>query len=224
MRVAFDKVHQPQASGFFAIKTRGGQRQAPGLSQADALDHERCDLCRDQAEAGFWQTELRLMMGNGDVADAGQAKAATEHRAFQHRDHHLRGFFHFFQQRAKCAVQILVSLGALASGVGHVLDVATGAEMPAGTAQHQRPHLWVFAHPGQHSAQFANHVQAHGVAAFRPIKGDVQHAAVAVQQQGVARGQQAHAFLPGRMLISLQIIPSMISSAPPPIDTSRTSR
>ena len=112
----------------------------------------------------------------------------------------------------------------MAAGIGHVLDIAPGAEMPLPARQHQRPTLRVIGHHRQYRAQFLDHLQAHGVAAVRAIEGDVKYAAVAVQQQGLAHGEAVHGFFPGRMLMSLQMMPSMISSAPPPIDTRRTSR
>jgi hypothetical protein len=51
----------------------------------------------------------------------------------------------------------------------------------------------------------------------------VQHAVMRLQQQVWQTGRSSFLF-PGRMPISLQMMPSMISSAPPPIDTRRTSR
>lgn len=138
----------------------------------------------------------------------------------------------FLQQAAEGAVQRAVGFRPGGAGTGHVLDVAAGAEVPVGAAQHQRPHATVVAHGGEHRAQFADHRQAHGVAALRAVQGDPQDALDGFQQQGLAM-RQAHAgfllerqpfFLPGRMPISLQMMPSMISSAPPPMDTRRVSR
>ncbi|MCY1437298.1 hypothetical protein D9M71_534550 [compost metagenome] len=113
---------------------------------------------------------------------------------------------------------------ALSAGVGHVLDVTAGTEVPADAADHQCANPWFIAYRGQHRAQLGDHLQAHRIAAFRAVEGDVQHAVVQLQQQSLANRQAVHFFFPGRMPMSLQMIPSMISSAPPPIDTSRTSR
>ncbi|MCY1437299.1 hypothetical protein D9M71_534560 [compost metagenome] len=97
LRIMFDKMHQAHAPCLVAIKTRRRQGQAPGLGQADALHHERYDLGRQQAETGFRQAELRLVIGQGDIADTGQAETAAEHRALQHGNHHLRSVLHFLQ-------------------------------------------------------------------------------------------------------------------------------
>ncbi|MNF94627.1 hypothetical protein D3C84_773440 [compost metagenome] len=177
-----DKMHQPHAPRLVAIEPRRRQRQAPGLSQADALDHKRRDLRGQHAEAGFRQPELRLMIRQGDIADAGQAQTAAKHCALQHGDHHLRCVLHLLQQRAERTVQITVGVRALSTGVGHVLDVATGTEMSTGTADHQGPNRTVIAHGQQHRAQFGDHLQAHGVSAFRAVEGDMQHAVMRFEQ------------------------------------------
>ncbi|MNL52530.1 hypothetical protein D3C87_1757170 [compost metagenome] len=92
------------------------------------------------------------------------------------------------QQRTEHPVQIAVRAGALGAGVGHVLDVATRAKMPTGTADDQRPNCAVIVNCRQYCAQFAHHLQAHGIAAVRAIEGDVQHAVVQFQQQRLAIG------------------------------------
>ncbi|MDT4860072.1 hypothetical protein FQZ97_946110 [compost metagenome] len=186
-------MHQAQAQGLQPVEAGGGEGQAAGLGQADALDHEGGDLRRQDAEAGFRQAELRALQGDGDIRNAGQAEAAAEHRAFQHGDQHLGLRLGFFQQAAKGTVQPLVGLATGGAGAGHVLDVAAGAEVPAGTAQHQGAHAGVAAHGGQHRAQLVHHGQAHGVAAVGPVQGDVQHAAGLFQQQGFAVRQFGHA-------------------------------
>ena len=224
LRILLDKMHDPQTPRLMTIETRGGQRQSACLSQSNALHHKRRDLRRQQAEAGFRQTELGLVISHRHVADTGQSKPTAHHRALQHADQHLRRVLGFLQQRAERPVQISVSLGTLGAGIGHVLDVAAGTEMSAATAEHQRANSTVIANGRQHRAQFADHLQAHRIAAVRAIEGDVQHTAMQFQKQRLAFGQATHFFFPGRMPISLQMIPSMISSAPPPIDTSRTSR
>ena len=101
-------------------------------------------------------------------------------------------------------------------GAGQVLHIGPRAKMPARAADHHGAHLAVQLR--QYRTQFIDHFKAHRIAAFRPVEGDVQHAVMGFEQQGI------HGFLPGRVPISLQMMPSMISSAPPPIDTRRTSR
>ena len=186
--VALDKMHQPQALGLDPVEACRRQRQAPGLGQADALHDKGRDLRRQQAQAGFRQAELGLMIGQGHVADAGQAKAASQHRALQHANQHLRAVLGLFQQAAKGPVQLAVGLGALGPGLDHVLEVGTGAEVAARAAQHQGPHATFPAHCRQHRAQFADHLQAHGIAGVWAIEGDVQDPAMGLQQQGLASG------------------------------------
>ncbi|MNF96347.1 hypothetical protein D3C84_791340 [compost metagenome] len=217
-------MHQPHLPSLDTIETRRRQGQAPGLGQADALHHERHNLCGQQTEAGFRQAELRRMIGHGDIADTGQAETTAQHGALQDRDHHLWRVLHLLQQRTEHPVQIAMGIRTLSAGIGHVLDIAAGTEVPTDAADHQGANPRFIADRGQHRTQFGDHLHTHGVATFRAVEGDVQHAVVQFQQQGLANRQVVHFFLPGRMPMSLQMIPSMISSAPPPIDTRRTSR
>ena len=138
------------------------------------------------AQGGFRQAELGVLLADGDIRHTGQAKAATEHCAFEHGDQHLWGVLRFFQQAAEGAIKAAVGIATGRSGTGHVLDIATGAEVPTGTAQDNRAHAQIIAQAFQHRAQFADHGQAHGIAAVRAIKGDMQHAGVEAQQQGFA--------------------------------------
>ena len=84
----------------------------------------------------FGGATLQSVIGHGYVADASQPESAAQHCALQHCDQHLRCVLRFLQQRTESAVQFAIGIGALGAGAGHVLDVATGAEMPAGTAEH----------------------------------------------------------------------------------------
>lgn len=83
-------MHQAQAQRLAAVEAGGGEGQAAGLGQADAADHERRDLRRENAEAGFRQAELRIGGGDRYVRHAGQAETAAEHRAFHQRHQQLR--------------------------------------------------------------------------------------------------------------------------------------
>ncbi len=130
----------------------------------------------------------------------------------------------FFQQGAEGPVQFTVGGAAMGTGAGHVLEVATGTEVLAGAAQHQGTDAAPVTDRGHHRAQFGDHLQAHGIAVLRAIEADEQYAVARLQQQGLAGRERVHFFFPGRMPMSLQMIPSMISSAPPPMDTRRTSR
>ena len=185
-------VHQAQAQGFGSVEAGGGQGQAARLGQADAVYDEGGDLRREDAQRGFRQTELGAAGGDGHIGHAGQAEAAAKHGAFQHGHQYLRRGLGFFQQRTESAVQLAVGVAAFGAGAGHVLDVATGAEVAAGAAQHKGAHVRLMAHGFQGGAQFADHGQAHGVAAVRAVEGDVQHATFEVQQQGFAVGQVVH--------------------------------
>jgi len=156
-------VHDPQSLGLYAIKARGGQCQAACLGQANSLDHKRGNLRRQQAQAGFRQAELRLVIGDGDIAHARQAKTAAQHRALQHHDHHLRHGFHCLQQGAKRPVQRL----ELIARRDQVFHVSPGAKVPARAADHHGPRLAVQLR--QHAAQFIDHFQAHRIAAFRAV-------------------------------------------------------
>lgn len=126
------------------------------------------------------------MIGKRNVRHAGQAKTTAQHRAFQHRHDHLRRLLGLFEHGAKGAVQLTVGFGASGAGTGHVLDVATGAEVPTGATQDDGAHAQVVLHAVEYGAQFTDHGQAHGVAAVRAIEGDVQHAGLKVEQQGFA--------------------------------------
>src|SRR5690606_38866631 len=130
-------VHQAQAQGLGSVEAGGGQGQAAGLGQADAVHHEGRDLRREDTQRGFRQAELGAGGSDGHVGDAGQTEAAAEHGAFQHRYQYLRGGLGFFQQRTEGAVQFAVGVAALGAGAGHVLDVAAGAEVATGAAQNE---------------------------------------------------------------------------------------
>jgi len=207
-------MHHAQALSLDPVEPRRRQRQPARVRQTDALDHKRRDLRRQQAQAGLGQAELRLVISQRNITDARQTKATAQHRALQHHDHHLGHGFNFLQQGAERAVQRLQL--RLVAGAEQVFHVRPGTEMPGRAADHQRAHLIVQLR--QHRAQFIDHLQAHRVAALRTVEGDVQHTVMGFEQQGV------HGFFPGRVPISLQMMPSMISSAPPPIDTRRISR
>lgn len=92
------------------IEPRRRQRQAPGLSRTDALDHKPGAICANLTPRLVWHSELRLVIRQGNIADAGQPQTAAQHRAVQHGDHHLRRVLHLLQQRAECAVQIAKAL------------------------------------------------------------------------------------------------------------------
>lgn len=104
--VGLAEMHQAQAQCLAAVEAGGGEGQAAGLGQADAADHERRDLRRENAEAGFRQAELRIGGGDRYVRHAGQAETAAEHRAFHQRHQQLRGGLGFLQQAAEGAFSV----------------------------------------------------------------------------------------------------------------------
>ena len=77
----------------------------------------------------------------------------------------------------------------------------------------------------QHGAQLVHHLQRHRVALRRAIERDLQHATLTSHGEGLELGQlHAHDALPGKVPSSLQMMPSITSSAPPPMLMSRLSR
>ena len=98
-------------------------------------------------------------------------------------------------------------------------DVGAGAEMAAGAAQHDHPRVAIDLGRGECGAQRLHHGHRHRVALRRPVQRQVQHRAV------VAHEQFAHRRLrPGSVPSSLQMMPSITSSAPPPMRFRRPSR
>src|SRR5690606_36723095 len=135
-----------------------------------ALDHEGSDLRRQDAQCSFRQAELAVAVGNGDVADAGQAKTTTEDRALQYGDDHLWRLLELFQHGAEGAVQLAVGIAAAGTSAGHVPDVAAGAEVASGTAQHLGAHITLLADAVDHRAPLVYLRQAHGIAAVRTVQ------------------------------------------------------
>jgi hypothetical protein len=106
---------------------------------AHALDQERPDLRRQQAEPGLGQAEDHGVVGQRHVAHAGQAEATAHHRALQHRHERQPGLREGHAQLAEGGVDARHRIGVLGQALArrrHVADVAAGAEVAAGAAQH----------------------------------------------------------------------------------------
>ena len=128
-------------------------------------------------------------MSKCHIRDAGQTKAAAQHRTFQHGNHCLRRRIDLPQHSTKAAVVIRHRifarrrLGLGRTSAGHVLDVTTGTEMPAGTAQNHRADAAVVGNRREGVDNLLQQRRAHRIARLRPVEGHVQHAAFALVQQ-----------------------------------------
>src|SRR5690606_17876657 len=108
-------------------------------------------------------------------------------------------------------------------------------EVPAGAAQHHGSHVAASSDRVEHGLELGDHLQAHGVAYLGAVEHEDEHTVVAelrphvrARRKAVRLGHRRHPCpgfgRRGSVPSSLQMIPSMISSAPPPIEASRPSR
>ena len=68
--------------------------------------------------------------------------------------------------------------------------------MSTGTAQHDGPHRTLVRHGREDRLDVRPHLRRQRIARFRPVEGDVQHAAFDARQQGLRLGQRHAFFLP----------------------------
>ena len=217
-------VHQAQRQRLPRVELAAGDGQPLRFGIAQPLDEEGPDLRRHDAERGFGEAEHRALAGDRDVGHAGEAEAAAHHRAFEHRHHRERRARERDAELAERRVDLDDGLGVGRqphARAGHVLDVGAGREVAAGAAEHDDAGAAVTFGRGQRLAKFQHHRHRQRVAHLGPVQRDRQHAAFGVHQQRV----EVHAaFLPGSVPSSLQMMPSITSSAPPPMETRRESR
>ena len=118
------------------------------------------------------------------------------------------------------------------AGGRKILDVGAGAKRAAGPAQHHDAHRPIVRDRRERREDLRDHLLAQSVAHLRPVEPQLQHRAAQIEpdMRGRAADQAWPAFcsgaleVPGSVPISLQMMLSMTSSAPPPIEPRRPSR
>ena len=145
-----------QAMGFRRVDHPAGDGEVARRALADAPHHERDDLRGDEAHLGLGHAEARAVVQDHDVGAAGHAEAAAHRRALDDGDGGLRQAVERQQRVAELAVgrhqRIGGAVGRLGRHVGHGVEIAAGAEMPAGAAQHQHAAALIVAHPAKASS------------------------------------------------------------------------
>src|SRR5205085_3703999 len=107
------------------------------------------------------------------------------------------------------------------------IDVPAGAECGVGAAHHGRTDVGMRGKIVHDRGQVGDHRAIERILRLRPVERNVQDAAIERQLERFAGWQIAHQWFfrwPGRMPMPLLMIPSMISSAPPPMEVNRESR
>ena len=174
--------------------------------------------------------------------DGDEADAAAHGRALDQRDHRLR-------QRRRPSPAARRSGGWMRRSASSLPPrAASEPSMPLRSPPAQKlppaPISTTTRMPASSRAsleglrQLAHHRRRQRVARLGPVQRDLQHGPVAVDDQRFMRhGRSAFSLsplagransylfrLPGRMPMCLQMMPSMTSSAPPPMEPSRVSR
>ncbi len=210
--------------------------EVAGLRDADAGGDEWRDLGRHDADRGLAHGEARILGADRHVRDAENAEAARDGVAFDRRDHDLRRGVHHLEEGAVFAVVqrdrvLLARARLLAHALFHVLEIGAGAEGAAGPAQDHGLDVTPFAQVLEHRAQLADQHWVERVLDLRPVERDVEPRALAPQQERLVLRSELRHGIPhqffsarGRVPIILEMICSITSSAPPPIEARRESR
>ena len=192
-------VHQADGQGFLRIDLGAGHRQPLGFGIAQAFNQEGGDLRGHDAQRGLRQAEAHVVARQAHVRDAGQTETAAHHGAFQHGDDGQAGVGVGQAQAPERSVdrfdrvalgdgfagaQLRLLLRQLHAGLGHVADVATGAEMATGAPQHHDAHGGVGLGMFQGGQQLLHHGHGHGVAYLGAVQGEGANAPVQLDLKG----------------------------------------
>ena len=173
---------------FGAGETRAGDAEASRRGQADALDHERRDRRRHDADRHLGHGEAGVGGGDTDVGDAGEAEAAAHGIALDRGDHRLRGGVHRLHHRAEAAVVLLELVGCprgsrrgRIAGDREVFQIGAGAKRAAGPAQHHHAHGTVVSDRREGRQNLARHLCAERIADLRAVEREVQDRAASLE-------------------------------------------
>ena len=184
-RVRVHLVHQARCAQRLAPRPACRRSPRAGAPAGpDALDEERRDLRRHDAQGRLRQPHCAPCPRQRDVDDAGQAEAAAHHRALEH----ARSTAMPVRAKAPHRSPKRALTAAIASGSPASCALARLPPCPSGRrrrrsgrrrraarsrARRRRPR------PRQRRAQLADHLQRHRVAHLGPVQRHVQHAAAA---------------------------------------------
>ena len=160
-------------------RARAAANRAPVRNSSRAADtpilreHERRDHRRQDAELHLGEAEHRVVGGDDDVADRGEAGAAAERRAVDPADERHRQRVERSNIARQRRASRRFSLVRVGDRLRHPGEVGAGAERLAGAARgRRRAASDRSAHARRPRGQLGDHLLVEGVAHLGPVERD----------------------------------------------------
>jgi len=166
-------VHEPDPQRGLGGEALAGDEPPPRRTGTDLRQRERRDHRRDDAELHLAERELRVRLGDDDVAAGDEPAAAAERVPLHARDDRRRARVDRVEHRAQSQrVRDVLVVAQLDRGA-HPLHVGAGRERGAVTREHDRAGV---AHVFERASQLLDQRRVERVAPLRPRHRDPQDA------------------------------------------------
>ncbi len=214
------EVGEAEAGRLRARQRLAQEREAAGGAKAHAPGQgPQSGEVRHQADAAEGADELRILRRHHDIARRRQPEPGTSRRALHRGEHHLGSA----DDEPADALEALHPVAAHHAGTGHHgLDVAAGAERPAGTGDDDGTHSLVGHALGEVIVQRLPHGREQGVAPLGRVEGEEEDGAALLGADrggvgGLGRAHRVTTALPSNWRSAMR--PMIAGTAPRPSTT-----